>query len=113
MTKKMKENKAGLYVPNRFAEEISDALRSSGMPADFVRGGEVVLGYLNCPEDADMHGTDIADWLANAKAVIERDEMGAIIKLAKETIAEIEETLAGKGIEVADCRVVSLGGDAA
>ena len=74
MTKKMKENKAGLYVPNRFAEEISDALRSSGMPADFVRGGEVVLGYLNCPEDADMHGT---------------------------------------GIEVADCRVVRLGGDAA
>lgn len=113
MAKKMRENKAGNYIPNRFAEEISDALLASDMPDDFVRGGEVVLGYLSCREGEDMHGAGIAEWLDNASVIIEHDKAHAeIAEAATEVLGALKEKLADKGIEVADCYLVRMGGDA-
>lgn len=53
-TEKMKENRAGSYVPREFAEEIVATIESYEMEPEFAQGAACVLAYLSCPEGSGM-----------------------------------------------------------
>lgn len=64
-TEKMKENRAGSYVPREFAEEIVATIESYEMEPEFVQGAACVLAYLSCPDGSGMHGAEFPSFLDN------------------------------------------------
>ena len=95
---KMKENRAGHYIPVKFAEEIESDLRNrDDVSLDFVYGVCAALGFLTSKEDDGMYGTNHEEYFNNAIAWL-HDEMlqeDAISK-AQEVINQLE----AMGVEV-------------
>ena len=96
--KKMKENRAGHYIPVKFAEEIENYLHSrDDVSLDFIYGACASLGFLTCKKDDSMYGTDHEEYFNNAVSWL-NDEM-----LQEEAFGKAQEVikqLEAMGVEV-------------
>lgn len=104
-TVKMKRNRAGSYIPLKFAEEIVDTLESRELEPEFVEGAVCVLSYLCCPEGSEMHGAEFASFLDNGLRVMESQPPAEVMSAAREVI----EMLKANGVEVVDAYIVEGG----
>lgn len=109
--KKMKENKAGNYIPIKFAKEIEKKLAErSDVSNEFARGAAFALSYLTCPKDMEMYGKDFDFYLENALAVMAiRDNANSAdsdnISQAQAVINELKDL----GINVVEAYIVREG----
>lgn len=105
--KKMKENKAGNYIPRKFADEIVEAiLKRDEVDNSFVDGASTVLAYLTCPEDNPMNGVDIDKFVDNALYRLDCcDDMANVMSKAQKVIDELKAA----GINVVEAYIVKEG----
>lgn len=103
---KMKENRAGHYIPNKFAEEIEKHLRSrEDVSLDFAYGACSVLAFLTAKENDDMCGVAPEEYFTNSLLWLndEKQQEEAISK-AQEVIEQLE----AMGVEVVGVNVVRI-----
>ena len=109
--KKIKENKAGNYIPIKFAKEIEKKLAEhSDVSNEFARGAAFALSYLTCPKYMGMYGKDFDFYLENALVVMAiRDNAKSAdsdsISQAQAVINELKDL----GINVVEAYVVREG----
>ena len=101
-TEKMKENRAGSYVPREFAEEIVATIESYEMEPEFVQGAACVLAYLSCPDGSGMHGAEFPSFLDIGIRAAEK-------RPAADAARKVIDALKAGGIEVVDAYVVARG----
>ena len=105
--KKMKENKAGNYIPRKIANEIIDViLKRDDVDDSFVDGAATVLAYLTCPEDKPMNGAEIGKFVDNALYRLDRcDDMANVMSQAQKVIDELKAA----GINVVEAFIMKEG----
>lgn len=100
--KKMKENRAGSYVPLRFAAEMVGVIEDFDMGEGFANGALCVLSYLSCPKGTDMHGKTFEEFLGNFVKGVDGEVPAEVASLAEKVV----EQLKAAGIEVVETRIV-------
>lgn len=100
--KKMKENRAGSYVPLGFASEMIETIEDFDMGEEFAHGALCALSYLTCPEGHDMHGKTFEEFLDNFIKVADAMPPAEVESIVKKIVAQLEAS----GIEVVEARIV-------
>ena len=62
---KMKEAKAGLYIPPKRAAEMMAVLEEGGAHPALVDGAAVARGFLTTPEENPRHGQGFEEYAAD------------------------------------------------
>lgn len=102
---KMKENRAGHYIPVRFADEIEKHLRNrDDVSRDFIYGACAVLGFLTSKENDATHGADMDDFFSNAIAWLTDEKQ--LQEEAFSKAQEVIEQLEAMGVEVVGVDIV-------
>lgn len=102
---KMKENKAGQYIPHKFASEIIETLEErEDISEDFARGAAVTLSFLTCPKGESMHGAPLNEFIDNALSYINDMPPEEVISQAEAVIAQLRAA----GINVVSAGIVKV-----
>lgn len=97
-TEKMKENRAGHYIPEDFAVEFVDEMDKLHLSDEFIKGACCAFAYLTCSENDDMHGRTPAEFLKNTAEINAREE----------DALKIVEALEAAGFHVDDAYLVEV-----
>lgn len=100
---KMKAPVSGNYIPRRHAVRVYGTVRGYGLPDAFADGLMFALGFLTCPEDADMHGASVEEFLENYLRNLTADELPDEVKTKA---AEVIDQLERMGVEVVGVSVM-------
>ncbi len=103
---KMKENRAGHYIPIKFADEIEEHLRSrEDASLDFVYGACSVLAFLTAKENDGMRGTTPEEYFTNSLLWLNgKKQQEEAMGKAQEVIEQLE----AMGVEVVGVNIVRV-----
>lgn len=117
-TEKMKENRAGYYIPEKYALEILEELKEQQdkFPKGFAEGVNCALSYLSCKDNQEMYRATPAEFITNASYRFETTILDRALKLdgvesldeAKKISSAVVDLLESCGVEVKDAVLVEV-----
>lgn len=110
-TEKMKENRAGSYIPEEFAREFLDEVEKNkdDFPEGFLAGAACALSYLICPKSVPVYGKTHAEYIRNAAIGFKvASAKGTAFEKAEEDALRIVEALEAAGFHVDDAYLVEV-----